>query len=147
MIEKDLNRYLKWWKVWFGTHHKIQTTFCKVWEIWYTKIWCNIGSEIDGKWWFIRPVVILKIVWSLIFICPLTSKTKTGDFYYKINDKNTAILSEAKCIDKKKIDKKNKSYRKYYHKRDEKSYLEITLLIAFSWTVAYYCSADPIART
>ncbi|MBP7007388.1 type II toxin-antitoxin system PemK/MazF family toxin [Patescibacteria group bacterium] len=41
-----------------------------------------------------------------MFICPLTSKTKTGDFYYKINDKNTAILSEAKYIDKKRLIKK-----------------------------------------
>ena len=106
MIEKDLNRYLKWWKVWFESHHNNKNSFCKVWDIWYCKIGCNIGSEIDGKWWFIRPVLILKIVWSLVYMCPLTSKDKIGNFYFKINEKSTAILSEAKCIDKKRLVKK-----------------------------------------
>jgi len=39
-------------------------------------------------------------------MCPLTSKDKIGNFYFKINEKSTAILSEAKCIDKKRLVKK-----------------------------------------
>ena len=83
-------------------------------EIWFTKMWINIGFEENGKTEFLRPVLVLKKVWNLFFTVALTSQWKDNNyFYYKFNDvslKNPkykyssyAILSQVKIMDKKRF--------------------------------------------
>jgi endo-1,4-beta-D-glucanase Y len=77
-------------------------------------MWVNIGFEENWKSEFLRPVLVLKKVWSLFFTVALTSKWKDNhDFYYKFRDlelnnpkyKNSsyAILSQVKVMDKKRF--------------------------------------------
>jgi len=71
----------------------------------------NIGSEQNGKGeLFLRPVVVIKIFnKNLFFGVPLTSKKKTGSFFYDIiythkgrEYNSTAILAQAKVFDRKR---------------------------------------------
>jgi len=83
-------------------------------EIWYVKMWINIGFEENGKTEFLRPVLVLKKVWNLFFTVALTSQWKDNNyFYYKFNnislknpkykDSSYAILSQVKIMDKKRF--------------------------------------------
>lgn len=82
--------------------------FIKPREIWFIKLWVNIGNETDGKIAFERPVLILKKVWSIFWVLPLTTKWKDNNiFYYKIESidfgkSSYAILSQIRTIDKKR---------------------------------------------
>ena len=77
-------------------------------EIWWCSIGLNIGFEQDGKNInFERPAIILKkfnryILWMI----PLTSKQKTGKYYYSFNFKNisnVAILSQLRLISSQRL--------------------------------------------
>jgi len=95
---------------------KNEDFYVNVREIWFTKMWINLGFEENGKSEFLRPVLVLKKVWNLFFTVALTSKWKNNNFYYyKINnlilsEKNNkyinssyCILSQVKVIDKKRF--------------------------------------------
>ncbi|MEK7642480.1 MAG: type II toxin-antitoxin system PemK/MazF family toxin [Patescibacteria group bacterium] len=81
-------------------------------EVWFTSIGVNIGFEQDGKHEkFLRPVIILKkfnnqVCWAI----PTTKKSKKGihyfSFEYDKNENTTAILSQLKLIDSKRLDYK-----------------------------------------
>lgn len=74
-------------------------------EIWWVKLGINVGYETDGKNEdFTRPVLILKKYNKYSFLAvPLTSKIKTGKYYFYIGDVDgkeaVAILSQLKNID------------------------------------------------
>lgn len=83
-------------------------------EIWNTSMGKNIGFEEDGKGGFLRPVIVLKKVGSLYFTVALTSRPKTGRFYFPLNNTtysnshnarahSSAILSQVKVMDKKRF--------------------------------------------
>jgi mRNA interferase MazF len=78
-------------------------------EIRYAKVGINIGTEINGKENYLRPVLILKKVWSLYWILPLTTKGKNENkYYHKIISYNFykpsyCILSQIKSIDHKRF--------------------------------------------
>ena len=77
-------------------------------EVWYTKLWINIGNEENGKREFRRPVMIIKRIWNMYLILPLTTKGKDTKFYYEFpalvaNQKSWWILSQIKVIDKKRM--------------------------------------------
>ena len=83
--------------------------FIKERQVWYVNLWKNIGFEQDGKWdLFKRPVLVIKKIWNLFFIVPLTTKWKNNQFYYKIKE-NTfkkdsyCILSQVKILDKNRF--------------------------------------------
>lgn len=91
--------------------------FINVRDIWFVKLWVNIWFEENWKKEFKRPVLVLKKVWNLFFVVPLTSKWKIENkFYHKLktsvfNEKNQkhkdesfCILSQVKVIDKKRFD-------------------------------------------
>lgn len=81
-------------------------------EIWFSSIGLNIGFEQDGKHEkFLRPVIVVKkfnneVCWAI----PTTKKTKKGKHYfpfeYKGGEFTTAILSQLRLIDSKRLDYK-----------------------------------------
>lgn len=78
-------------------------------DVWFTSVGVNIGFEQDGKGKeFMRPIVVFKkfnneTLWGI----PLTSKKKTGKYYFTFeHDKDrmsTANLSQLRLIDSKRL--------------------------------------------
>ncbi len=86
--------------------------FINVRDIWYVKLGINVWFEQDGKKDFRRPALVLKIVWSLYTVVPLTHKRKISEhnsvFYHTITScdfgaPSRCILSQLKMIDKKRF--------------------------------------------
>jgi len=88
-------------------------------DIYFTKMWINIGFEENWKKDFLRPVLVLKKVWNLFFTVALTSKWKDNHNFYhkfktaKFNEENKkhenssyCILSQVKVMDKKRFSDK-----------------------------------------
>ena len=83
-------------------------------EIRYVKLWMNIGSEQNGKSEYKRPVLVVKKVWILFFVIPLTTHWKIGKIFYyllehpiflernKVNQ-SFCILSQARVLDKRRF--------------------------------------------
>ncbi len=77
-------------------------------DVLFISIGENIGFEQNGKGEdFLRPVLVCKKFSSNVFIgIPLTSKSKEGKFYAEFflrNKKSTAILSQLRLFDTKRI--------------------------------------------
>ncbi len=78
-------------------------------EIWFASIGLNIGFEQDGKGEeFLRPVIIVKkfnneVCWG----APTTKKDRKGKYYftfdYKKGESTTAVLSQMRLIDSKRL--------------------------------------------
>ncbi|OGY42782.1 MAG: hypothetical protein A2Y67_03560 [Candidatus Buchananbacteria bacterium RBG_13_39_9] len=80
-------------------------------EIWWASLGINIGFEQDGKHkTFERPVLVLKVFNKyLLWILPLTSKEKTGKYYYSTEyngEKSNIILSQLRLISSKRLIRK-----------------------------------------
>ena len=81
-------------------------------EIWYCHLGENVGFEQDGKGeTFLRPIIILRkfnneIFWAI----PLTSALKKSKYYFIVtqekNRKSSAILSQIRLIDAKRLSHK-----------------------------------------
>jgi mRNA interferase MazF len=81
-------------------------------EVWFCVMGANVGYEQDGRGpKFLRPIVVIKkfnneVLWAL----PLTTKGKTGKYYFsfKLGEESisTAILSQLKLIDAKRLEYK-----------------------------------------
>ena len=92
-----------------SVHNEKQRPFFSEREIWFCTMGENIGYEQDGRGEnFLRPVLILKkfnneVLWAI----PLTTNNKVGKYYYnfKLKDKepSTAILSQIRLIDGKRL--------------------------------------------
>jgi mRNA interferase MazF len=83
-------------------------------EIWYIKLGVNIGSESNGKKDFRRPVLVVKKVWSMFFVVPMTTKGKDSKFYHTIDtakyisahhipEVSRVQLSQVRIADKKRF--------------------------------------------
>lgn len=77
-------------------------------EIWWCSTGVNVGTEEDGKnSYFERPVIILRRFNSGMFLAvELTSKIKTGQFYYSLKIKETiktVILSQLRTLSAKRL--------------------------------------------
>ncbi len=104
---------MKNYKLWFTQKSKLEelgheTLSFHEREIWWCSIGLNLGNEQDGKNNnFERPVLILrKFNKKLCWVLPLTSKIKSGEYYYTIYYKNTAstlILSQLRLISSKRL--------------------------------------------
>ena len=96
-------------------------------EVWYAALGVNIGFEEDGKGdQFSRPIIILKkfnrsVFWSL----PLSRTPRTGKYYFqfsfKENTTSTALLSQIKLMDERRLISKigtveKKTFREIQHK-------------------------------
>jgi mRNA-degrading endonuclease toxin of MazEF toxin-antitoxin module len=83
--------------------------FVQTRQIWWCSLGVNIGSEQNGHGEsFERPVIIIRKYTSDTFLCvPLTTKEKSGNYYYKMGDNletvSYAILSQAKVLDRKRL--------------------------------------------
>ncbi len=81
-------------------------------EIWFCHLGLNVGFEQDGSDdEFLRPVVIIRKFNSSVFLAvPLTRTEKKSQFYFsflsKDNEKSTAILSQIKLIDGRRLSHK-----------------------------------------
>ena len=78
-------------------------------EIWVCSLGENIGFEEDGKGIrYTRLILILKVFnRRLCFVVPLTSKDKSGNFYYDLNiinkKRSVALLTQLKTIDSSRL--------------------------------------------
>ncbi len=83
-------------------------------EIWYIKLGVNIWNESNGKKDFRRPVLVIKKVWSMFFVVPLTTKGKESKFYHTIDaatyisahhipEVSRVQLSQVRVVDKKRF--------------------------------------------
>lgn len=98
-------------------------------EIWFVSIGQNIGYEVYGKGEnFLRPVVIFRKINKNTFLAiPLTSKIKEDKFHCIIDFKekqNSAILSQVKTIDAKRLAYKTGNLDKNVFESLEKSFVE-----------------------
>ncbi len=88
--------------------HKVRAFFHER-EVWFASLGANIGFEQDGKSEkYLRPVVIVKkfnneVCWGI----PTTKKDKKGKYYitfpYRDGEYTTAILSQLRLLDSKRL--------------------------------------------
>lgn len=104
---------IKNWKEWFiqkvFIHEDGSRASYTEREVWFARLGANIGFEQDGKGeHFMRPVIVVKkfneqIFWGI----PTTKKERNGVFYYKFQYKHslatTAIISQLKTVDSKRL--------------------------------------------
>ena len=86
-------------------------------EIWFCNLGMNIGFEQDGDGeQYLRPVIVFRkfnneIFWAI----PLTKTRKEGRYYYPFsfrpNSESTAILSQIRLLDAKRLKYKTGSVR------------------------------------
>lgn len=99
-------------------HEKHPRNYTHEREIWFCYLGENIGYEQDGKGRdFLRPVIILKkFNHELAWIVPLTRQYKENHPYYFLfkhaNMHSTAILSQLRLIDIKRLKYKNGTIKK-----------------------------------
>jgi len=103
-------------KVWHAEKSTLQNTKVRPGfyerEVWFAVVGENVGYEQDGRGKrFLRPVVVIKkfnneVLWAL----PLTTKGKTGKYYFSFevadHGTSTAILSQLKLVDAKRLEYK-----------------------------------------
>ena len=105
----NLKSYNVWHKLKTFLHNEKPRIFFKESEIWFCHLGENVGFEQDGKGDdFLRPVVIIRKFNNQVFwAVPLTSKIKDGLYYHNIEfnlgRKNSAILSQLRLIDCKRL--------------------------------------------
>ena len=77
-------------------------------EVWWCCLGLNLGFEEDGKNHnYERPVLVLrKFNKNLLWVLPLTTTQKEGEFYHKISigDRNgSVILSQVRTVSSKRL--------------------------------------------
>ena len=77
-------------------------------DIWWCSLGENVGTEIGGKGdYFRRPVVVLTKLDNRSFIgIPLTSKTKSGSWYFpleRLEPSKTVVIAQARYVDCKRL--------------------------------------------
>jgi mRNA-degrading endonuclease toxin of MazEF toxin-antitoxin module len=108
-------------------------------EIWMCSIGVNVGSEEDGKGRFsLRPIYILKKINHRTFIgIPLTSRLRSDSDHvalYFNYDISTAIISQIRNYDKKRLFEKMGIVSDYLHSKIKKA------------TVAYILGVSPFSN-
>lgn len=82
--------------------------YVRRWEIRYVKLWLNVGYEQDGKHEFKRPVLVVKKLWWMFLVLPMTTKGKKSPFYYQLQSTHFpmdsyVIMSQIRALDKKRF--------------------------------------------
>ena len=127
-MEKDFDR-------WHRQKPKIDQAHGVVYfherEIWFCYLGVNIGSEQDGtRKNFLRPRVIFKQFNNEIFLgIPLTKLIKKGKHYlafsYLQDVQSTAILSQVRLIDGKRLKYKSGTMNQEDFRRLKKSFIDL----------------------
>lgn len=104
-MDKDFDQ---WNQIKKRLHEKVESKFFHEREIWWSSLGVNVGDEEDGKNnLFERPVLIIKkFNRSLILTVPLTTKIKTGPYYFLFDhqgNKYAVILSQLRLISTKRL--------------------------------------------
>ena len=105
----DFKDYNLWHKLKAWLNNEKPRIFFHEAEIWFCHLGQNIGFEQDGKGKdFLSSVVVIRKFNKMVFWgVPLTSKLKEGIYYYFVefgpNRKNSAILSQLRLIDSKRL--------------------------------------------
>jgi mRNA interferase MazF len=104
---------MKDFQLWHKVKEEIHSSEKKLYfyeqEVWFCSLGANVGFEQDGKGdRFGRPVVIVKKFNKDVFLgIPLTTKIKTGKYYFPIHlsdeIQRNAILSQIRLIDAKRL--------------------------------------------
>ncbi len=106
-----MNEYNKWNELKIIIDNQDRKSFyIKPREVWNIHTWKNIWYESYWKWdFFTRPVLIIKIVWTMIFTVSMTTNWKIDNkFYHKLDNKyfekdSFVTLSQVKVLDKKRF--------------------------------------------
>jgi len=110
MHEKD---YSQWHTVKSSVHYTKKRPFFHEREIWFCALGANIGFEQDGRGeQYLRPTIILKKFNNEVcLVIPLTRNNKKGihyfNFSYQDNLISTAILSQIRLVDAKRLEYKS----------------------------------------
>ncbi len=100
-------------------------------EIRLTKVWQNIGNEQNGKWQFLRPVLIYKKLRWVYLCIPLTTQgNKERSYHYKLNSFGTEkesylSLNQIKTFDAKRLVNKMGYISLEEYKHIQKIFLEL----------------------
>ncbi|MDP3953571.1 MAG: type II toxin-antitoxin system PemK/MazF family toxin [bacterium] len=106
MDQKD---YTKWHKVKSDIHNKKKRPYFHEREIWFCSLGSNVGFEQDGRGdLYLRPVVVIrKFNNEVCLVVPMTKNVKKSihyfNFSYEDGVTSTAILSQVKLIDTKRL--------------------------------------------
>ena len=110
MSQKD---YSQWHEIKTVLHNDKERPFVHEREIWFCSLGANVGFEQDGRGeTYLRPVVIVrKFNNEVCWIIPLTKNQKKGRYYFSFlyldNFVSTAILSQIRLIDSKRLEYKS----------------------------------------
>ena len=110
MQEKD---YSKWHTQKTTINHDKDRPHFHEREIWFCSLGANIGFEQDGRGdEYLRPVVIVRKFNNQVCLAiPLTKNEKKGIHYFSFSYQNefisTAILSQVRLIDAKRLEYKS----------------------------------------
>ena len=109
ITEELIKIFASWTKLKIRIHSsEEEPVYFRKKEIWWASLGVNIGYEQDGKnEKFERPVLILKkFNKDILWILPMTSKDKTGKYYYQFEydgGKYSIILSQVRLISSKRL--------------------------------------------
>jgi len=112
---QNLEKFVQWTKIKIRIHMEEKRVYFCEREIWWASLGVNIGYEQDGKNdVFERPVLILRnFGGNTLWAVPLTSKNKTGKFYYQFTYKSkkySIILSQLRLISSKRLLRKIRTF-------------------------------------
>ena len=116
---EDIENFDSWNNIKKDMHQNKNRVHFRQGEIWFVSIGQNIGYEVYGKGEkFLRPVVIFRKINKNTFLAiPLTSKIKE-------DKQNSAILSQVKTIDAKRLAYKTGNLDRNVFENLEKSFVE-----------------------
>ncbi len=110
MNKKD---YAVWGTIKTNVHNNKERPFFHEREVWFCTLGENVGFEQDGRGEnYLRPVVVVrKFNNAVCLVVPLTKNQKKGIHYFSFSYKDdlvsTAILSQVRLIDAKRLDYKS----------------------------------------
>lgn len=106
-LEEVKKWFENWTKLKVTLHLSEKIIYFKEREIWWASIGANVGFEQNGKNKnYERPVLVIrKFNKDMLWIAPLTSKSKTGTYYFPINT-GAVILSQLRLISSKRLIRK-----------------------------------------
>ena len=111
-LDLDNQTFDSWNKIKKSTNIKKNRVYFKQRDIFYMKVGQNIGFEQSGKGdKFLRPVIVFKKFNNNFFVgIPLTTTIKNNRYYFNFsftkNRQSSAILSQIRAFDSKRIQHK-----------------------------------------
>jgi hypothetical protein len=103
-----IKKFSEWFKLKIKLNKNFQPPSFSEREIWNCHFGLNIGYEVNGKKSkFLRPVLVFKKISKETFLgIPLTTKLKTGSWYYKSFIKGKEgrfVFSQVRVFDAKRL--------------------------------------------